>query len=156
MAGFFTRGWANVHLLAAKLCSTQLDRATSTTLTDVAGCSHKLEGGAKYIFEAHITGTSTANGGAKAAIAGDSALTAAAFTCTATNRNNATTNAAATTTTLGTAVAGATAVMTDYIILGSITVGVGGVCKLQFAQNASHADTSSVYVGSYLKFTRVY
>jgi hypothetical protein len=155
MSGNITRGWANSRVIAAKVCRLQLDRTSSTTLTNVPGCSHKLLGGMTYIIEAHITGTATANGGAKATVGGDGVLTATMFTLTATNRNNATTNAAATTTTLGTAVAGATAAMTDYILLGSIVVNVPGVANLQFAQNASHADTSSAYVGSYIKFTPV-
>lgn len=152
---FITRGWQASRVIAAKICGTQLDRTSSTVLTNVPGCSHKLLGGMKYIIEAHITGTATANGGSKATVGGDGILTTTSFTLTATNRNNATVNAAATTTTLGTAVAGATAVLTDYILLGAIIVATPGTASLQFAQNASSTDTSSAFVGSYIKFTPV-
>ena len=155
MSGFITRGWQVSRVIAAKVCATELDRATSTVLTAVPNCSHKLLAGKTYIIEAHITGTATANGGAKAAIVGDGVLTANFFTLRGTNTNNATTNAVSTTTTLGNAVAGSTSVMTDMILLGSISVNVGGVATLEFAQNASHSDTSSVYVGSYVKFTPI-
>ena len=155
MSGFLTRGWQNSRVIAAKICTTELDRASSTALTNVTGCSHSLLGGVTYLIEAHITGTATANGGSKATVGGDGILSATAFTLSGTNRNGATTNACGTTTTLGTAVAGATAVLTDFILLGSITVNKPGRAWLQFAQNASHADTSSVYVGSYIKFTIV-
>lgn len=159
MSGFFTRGYATSRLLSAKTCTTQLNcssATTSTTLTLVPGCQHVLQSGATYIIEAHITGTATANGGAKATVGGVGGLTATSFTLTGSNTNAGTTNAKTTTTTLGTAVGGSTAVLTDFILLGSIVVGVGGTLQLQFAQNASHADISSVYVGSYLKITRVY
>lgn len=154
MSGFLTRGWQSSRVLAARACATQLDRASSTTLTAVPNCSHALLRGVTYIIEAHITGTATANGGAKAAIGGDGIL-AGTFTLSGTNRNGATTNACSTTTTLGNAVAASTAVLTDIILLGSITVTTPGRAYLQFAQNASHADTSSVYVGSYVKFTPI-
>lgn len=157
MSGDLTRGWGTSRIISAKICRTQLDRATSTVLTAVPNCSHFLQSGGMYTIEAHITGTATANGGAKATIAAsDGTLTATSFTLSATNRNNATTNAAATVTTLGSAVAGATAAFTDYVLLGSIVVNHSGLAALQFAQNASHSDTSSAYVGTYVKFTRVY
>ena len=155
MSGNITRGWGNSRVISAKVCPTQLDKTSSTALTTVTGCSHKLLAGVTYIIEAHITGTATANGGAKAAIAGDGILSANFFTMRGTNTNGATTNAVSTTTTLGTAVGASTAVLTDMIHLGAISVLKPGVASLQFAQNASHADTSSAYVGSYVKFTPV-
>ncbi len=139
----------------AKVCTAQVDRATSTALTTVTGCSVALLAGATYQFEAHITGTATANGGMKAAIAGDGTLSATSFSCTGQNFNAATENAATTTTTLGTAVGASTAVVTDMYLTGAIVVNAAGVLNLQIAQNASHADTTSAYVNSTLKVTRV-
>lgn len=156
MSGDLTRGWGSSRIISAKISTVQIDKTSSTTLSNVTGCSHKLQSGATYIFEAHITGTATANGGAKASVAGDGILSATNFTATATNMNGIVANARSTTTTLGNAIGGSTAVLTDIIILGSIVVNKGGVASLQFAQNSSHADTSSAYVGSYIKFTRVY
>ena len=139
----------------AKVCTAEVDRVSSTTLTTVTGCSVRLEAGGTYLFRAHITGTATANGGAKAAISGDGTLSATSFTCTGNNVNGTTANARTTTTTLGTAVGGATAVLTDFYLDGAIVVNVAGVLNLQFAQNASSVDTSSAYVNSYLEVTRV-
>lgn len=141
--------------VSPSICTAQVDRTSSTTLTNVTGCSAPLVAGGKYIFEARITGTATANGGAKAAIAGDGTMTATNFSATASNCNGTTANARTTTTTLGNAIGAATAVMTDIIILGALTVNVGGTLNLQIAQNVSHADTTSAYVNSYLKVTRV-
>ena len=155
MSGFLTRGWQVSRVLAAKVCATELDITSSTTFVTVTGCTHKLLGGKTYIIEAHITGTAGASGGAKATLAGDGILSATFFTLTGTNRNNATTNAASSTTTLGNAVAGATAVMTDIILLGAIAVNAPGTISLQLAQNASNGTATSAYVGSYLKLTPV-
>jgi len=55
-----------------------------------------------------------------------------------------------TTTTLGTAVGGATAAMTDFILRGTIVVGTPGVLWLQLAQNASNGTPTVANVGSYL------
>ncbi len=155
MSGSVTRGWINSRIISAKVSVTQLDATTNTTLATVPGCSHHLLSGKTYIFEAHITGTSTANGGAKAAIAGDGILSASQFTAVASNANGTTQNARTSTTTLGNAIGASTTVFTDIIILGTIVVNKPGLCSLQFAQNASHSDTSSAYVGSYIKFTAI-
>lgn len=154
-AGMMNNTLTNAINSGAKVCTAQVDRTSSTTLTTVTGCSVALLAAGKYIFEAHITGTATANGGAKAAIAGDGTLSATSFSCTGTNFNGTTTNATSTTTTLGTAVGASTAVLTDLYLEGAIVVNAAGTLNLQIAQNASHADTTSAYVNSWLKVTRV-
>lgn len=136
-------------------CTTQVDRATSTTLTDITGLSVPLEAGGVYTIEAVIFGVATANGGAKAALAADSTLTATSCSYRGEHYNGATLNAATTTTTLGNAVGAATAVMTCMKIVGTIVVNAAGSLKAQIAQNASHADTTSAYVNSYMKATRI-
>ncbi len=156
MAGDTTPGWARSRIIAEKMCSTQVDVTSSTALVTVTGCTHKLQSGGKYMFEAFITGTAGASGGAKVAIAGSGGLTATQFSCTARNYNGATLNANTTTTTLGTAVGGATAAMTDINVYGTITVGVGGVLTLQIAQNASNGTATSAYVGSYMTVVPVH
>lgn len=155
MSGNITRGWANSRVVAAKMCTTEVDVTSSTTFAPVTGCQHKLLSGMRYIIEAHITGTAGASGGAKATLASDGQLTASFFTLTGTNRNNATVNAATSTTTLGNAVAASTAVMTDIILLGAISVSAPGILSLQIAQNASNGTATSAYVGSYMKLTPV-
>ena len=138
-----------------KVCGTQLDRATSTTLTDIPDLAVNLTAGATYRIRGHITGTATVNGGAKAALGADATLTATSLTATFRNYNGKVINDAETVTALDTAAAGADAVMTDIDVDGVIEVDVGGVLSLQIAQNSSHADTTSAKVGSYLEVTRV-
>lgn len=136
-------------------CTAQVDRATSTTLTDITGMSVPLEAGGVYTVEAVIFGVATVNGGAKAALAADAALTATSFRARGEHYNAATLNAADTTTTLGNALAAATAVMTCIKINATIVVNAAGSLKAQIAQNASHADTTSAYANSYMKATRI-
>lgn len=137
----------------SSLCTTQVDRVSSTTLTNITGLTANVVGGGTYLFEAYVPGTATANGGAKFAIGG----TATATTCsyTGTNLNGATNNATTTTTTLGNAVGAATAVLTYALIRGAIVVNAGGTLTVQIAQNASHADTTSAYVNGYFTVVRV-
>lgn len=144
-----------IPMAGAKLVTAQVDRASSTTLTDITGLSVRLEKGGKYLFQAYLPGVATANGGAKFAVAGDSTLTATSFTATARNMNGATTNAVATTTTLGNAIGAATAVLTHAVIEGAIVVNAAGSLKVQIAQNASHSDTTSAYINGYFNVIRV-
>lgn len=144
---------ANFISNSAKVCTTQLDRASSTTLTNVTGLSVNVIAGATYNFTVRLVGTATANGGAKFAIGGT--CTATSISYTGKNFNGTTSNASTTTTTLGNAVGASTAVFTDGTIVGSIVVATAGTLTVQFGQNASHADTSSVYVNSNFTVTRV-
>lgn len=137
----------------AKVCTAQVDRATSTTLTNITGLSIDVVAGATYNFVSRISGTATASGGAKFAIGGT--CTATSISYTGVNFNGTTTNARSTTTTLGNAVGASTAVLTDATIYGSIVVNKGGTLTVQIAQNASHSDTTSAYVNSNLTATRV-
>jgi phage tail tube protein FII len=60
-----------------------------------------------------------------------------------------------TTTTDQTAIFDTTALALVITVRGTLTVAASGKLKLQMAQNTSHADTASVYVGSYMKFNRI-
>lgn len=134
-------------------CTTQTNYTASTTLANVTGMSVNVLAAGVYGFRAYIAGTATANGGLKLAISGTATATSISYT--GTHKNNATTNASTTTTTLGDAVGAATAVFTDGFIEGTIVVNAAGTLTVQAAQNASHADTSSVYVNSYFLVTRI-
>src|ERR1700753_4307126 len=114
MSGFITRGWQNSRVIAAKVSTVQTDTASSTALKAVTGLSHKLQGGKTYLFDGHITATATANGGSKLALFSFGGLTVSQFTMTGSNNNAGTVNALTTTTTLGNAVGGASAVLTDF------------------------------------------
>ena len=153
MSGNITRGWNNSRVSATHVCQTEVDVTSSTTLVNIPNLSHQLLGGATYVFEGFITGTSGSSGGGKVAIAGDGILTATAFNCTASNYNNSTCNAQTTTTTLGNAVGAATAVSNTYFINGTIVVNKPGRLSLQIAQNVSNGTATSAYVGSYLTVT---
>ena len=125
----------------AKVSTAQVDRTSSTTLTNITGLSVNVIAGATYNFVARVVGTSTINGGAKFAIGGTATATSVSYT--GKNYNGTTTNASTTTTTLGNAVGASTAVFTDALIFGSIVVNAAGTLTVQIAQNASHVDTTS-------------
>jgi hypothetical protein len=125
---------------------------TGTTLTNLTGLSVNVTAGKTYIFQAHLTGTATTNSGVKFAIGGTA--TATAVTYTIKNYNGTTINAISTVTSLGTAGGAATAVWTNGDIYGAITVNAGGTLTVQAAQNASHADTTTVNALSSFRVTR--
>lgn len=139
----------------SKVSTAQVNRATSTTLTDITGLAVPLVAGGTYIFRAYIPGVSTANGGAKFAIGTSDTLTATSISYSGQNMNGATTNMTSVTTTLGAAVAAATAVFTHAFIEGTIVVNAAGTLTAQIAQNVSHADTTSAYVNAHLFVSRV-
>ena len=137
----------------AKVTTAQMDIASSTTLTAIPGLSVNVLAGATYKFRAHLMGVSTTNGGLKCAINGTATATTVAYT--GTHTNGTTTNAKSTTTTLGNAVGASTTVVKDFYIDGAITVATAGTLAVYAAQNASHSDTTSIYVMSDFEITRV-
>lgn len=137
-------------------CTTQIDATsgtTGTTLTNVTGLTATVLAAGVYAFEAYITGVGTANSGMKLAIGGTATATTISYN--GKNNNGVTVNANTTTTTLGNAVGAATAAFVDGAIKGTIVVNAAGTLTVQFAQNASHADTTSVFVNSHFKVTRI-
>ncbi len=143
--------------VTATAATTQLDKTTSTALSTVTGLTTAtLPAGTTWACHGHLSGTAGASGGGQVAVgAGGSGLTATNSSFTAKNWNGTTINAVSTTTTLGNAIGAATAVFTDIDIDGTIKVGVAGTLSVQFAQNASNATTSSVYVNSNFSCWRV-
>lgn len=137
-------------------CTTQFDAVTGTTgatLTDVVGLTVDVLAAGVYAFDVYIAGTATANSGAKFAIGGTATATSISYT--GAHNNGTTPNARTTTTTKGNAVGAATAVLTDATISGTIVVNAAGTLTVQAAQNAAHADTTSVYVNSHMVLTRI-
>jgi hypothetical protein len=128
-------------------CTTQLDATTNTTLADVTGLSVTLKAGRKYTLRAKLFTTSTANGGVKIGLGG---------TCTVTSLiaevkgwSGTTLNLSAQATALGSL--GGANVATDSAEIGvDIVVNAAGTLTIQAAQNTSHADTTSVKVGSFM------
>lgn len=138
-------------------CTAQFDATsgtTGTTLTNVTGMSVSLVAGATYIVEAYVRGVSTANSGMKLALGGTATWTsvdAGGILFTA----SAVTAAGHATATPGTSIVGSTAANIQGTIKATIVVNAAGTLTLMAAQNASHADTTSVYVNSNIKATRI-
>lgn len=126
---------------------------TGTTLTNITGLSVPVTAAGTYAFEVYLTGTSTINSGVKFAVANSGTTTSAVYT--GAQWNNTTQNARATTTTMGTAVGAATTVFTDASISGEVVVNAAGNLTVQFAQNAAHADTTTVNAGSTFRVWRI-
>lgn len=140
-------------------CTTQFDAVTGTTgttLTNVVGLtSFSLAAGAKYQYEIFVSGVSTANCGMKLGL-GFTTLTAAAHEAVG---KGYTASAVAvqhtTTATSGMTLFGQTAAVIAVDIRGTLTTTLAGTVAVQAAQNAAHADTTSVFVGSWATFTRI-
>ena len=142
-----------------KFCTTQFDAVTGTTgatLTNVVGMTgFTLTAAGVYRFDVNIAGVSTANSGLKLGFG----LTTATLTDFEGTGVGHTASAVAvqhtTTATSGMTIFGATAAYIHARLSGRITVNAAGTLAVQAAQNAAHADTTSVYVGSWATLTRV-
>ncbi len=137
--------------------TTQFDAVTGTTgatLTNVVGAVVTVVPGT-YKFKAHVSGVSTANCGIKLSLKQTTTVlssmesVAKGFTAAAVAVQHNTTA------TDQPALFGQTAAVIAVEIEGSFVVTTGGTLQLQAAQNAAHADTTSVYVGSYLSVSRI-
>jgi len=133
---------------AERRVSTQFDKTSSATLSDVTGLSVNVAAGRTYRFEAYLYTTSNVAGGVKFAIAGTATATNIIYQATNVSANTLV-GTTARATALATAVGDVTAVTAAYcIITGTITVATAGTLTVQFAQNAGNAAASSVLVGS--------
>ena len=140
-----------------KFCTTQVDATTNVTLADITGMTgFTMTAAGVYTFLIHIAGTSTANGGMKLAF---KYTTTTLTNLEATGYGYTATGVAVQHTTTATDQASLFALTAQATIgvqiTGRMTVNAGGTLAVQFAQNASHSDTSSVYVGSYTTFTKI-
>lgn len=145
----------NIHTISKRV-TTQIDAVTSTTgttLTNITGLSVDVLAAGEYCFEAYLPGVATTNGGLKLAIGGT--CTATSISYVGAQWNTTTQNANTITTTKGNAVGAATTVFTYATMKGSIVVATGGTLTAQFAQNAAHADTTSIFVNGYFNVTRI-
>lgn len=142
-----------------KFCTTQFDAVTGTTgttLTNVVGLTgFTLAAAGVYQFEVNIAGVSTANCGIKLGFKYTTATLTnmeaigAGFTASAVAVQHSTS------TTDQASLFAQTAAVIHVRITGRITVNAAGTLAVQAAQNAAHADTTSVYVGSYATFRRI-
>lgn len=127
---------------------------TGTTLTNVTGMVLTVIP-ATYKYRVCLPGVATANSGIKAAFK----LTTTVLTSIEATGLAYTASAVAvqhtTTTTDQTAQIGSTSAAIYTVLEGSMVVGTGGTIQIQAAQNASHADTTSVYAGATFELTRI-
>ena len=151
---FFTNGGAVRQELfqgQQSRVSTQYDN-TTTTLGNVTGLTASMAAGKTYRFEAILYTTSDVAGGIKVAIANSGTTTSVIYEAISTNAGLITQGR---TTTMGTAVAGVTAVTASYIrITGTVTTNSAGNLTVQAAQNAN-TGTTSVLVGSVFEVVEI-
>lgn len=137
--------------------TTQFNAVTGTTgvtLTNVIGMVLTLPIGT-YEFEVNLPGVATANSGAKY---GFKYTTTVLTSLEATGIGHTASAAACQHTTTATDQAtlyAETAAVLHTCIKGRMVVATAGTVQLQAAQNAAHADTTSVYVGAAMRFTKV-
>lgn len=137
--------------------STQFDAVSGTTgvtLTNVVGASVTVVAGT-YRYRVHVAGVATANSGMKLSFKYTTTAlssienSARAFTAAAVAVQHSTTSTDQAT------LLGSTTAIINAELEGTMVVTTGGTIQLQAAQNASHVDTTSVYVGSYMAFSRI-
>lgn len=141
------------------ICSTQFDAVTGTTgatLTNVVGMVTGVLPAGTYAYKIHVSGVATANSGMKLGLKFGTAsmLTSIenvsrAFTASAIATSHSTTATDAAT------LLGSTTAIINAELEGTVVIGTAGTLQLQAAQNAAHADTTSVYVGSYMTFRKI-
>ncbi len=142
-----------------KRCTTQFDAVSGTTgatLTNVVGLTgFSLTAAGVYVFDINISGVSTGNSGLKLGL-GYTTLTATSIEiCAQGYTASAVAVQHSTTATTGMTAFGQTAAVIAARIFGTLVVNAAGTVAVQAAQNAAHADTTSVYVGSWARFTRI-
>lgn len=156
VSGVLTAGTVKgIGAAQSAICSATISAVTGTTgttLTNVTGMTVALVAGT-YVVNVYLGTVSTANSGLKLALTYSGTTTSCSYT--GEQLNGTSTGAHTTTTTMGNAVAAATAVTTDASIVGTIVVSTAGNLTVQFAQNAAHADTTSVFINSNIVVTRI-
>lgn len=136
-------------------CTTTINYNSNTTLATPTGMTAvTLVAGRTYRIRGHLYTISTANCGLKLALTA-ATLTATSFIGNTHYWNNGTSGTGSQVTSLG-ALQGVTAeIVTDVDITGLLVVNAGGTLALQAAQNASHADTTSVKAGSWIEYEEI-
>lgn len=132
-------------------CSADFTATSNTTLADITGLSTTVESGGKYHFKVYLMINSTANGGVKTAVSGTATATAIRFI----NSVFTSSGVAVSHSTALDSASGSTVAVLYKVIEGYIEVNAGGSFKIQFAQNASHGDTSTVYTGSWMTVDKI-
>ena len=156
---FNSRREINEALGDVSMCDTLFDvdsGTTGTTLTNVSGMvTGELRPGT-YRFYIHLDCLSTANSGLKvglkfgtASMLTSIAAVSRAFTATGVGV------ARATTATDAASIQASTAAIINNVIEGTLVVALPGTLQLQAAQNASHADNTTIYTTSFMIFEKI-
>lgn len=151
---------ANLAATQTKVCTTQFNATSGTTgtaLTNIVGLTgFALATSGVYQFEIDLSGISTTNCGLKIGFKYTTATltnlecVAQGFTASAVAVQHVTS-----TTDQATLFGQTAAVILSIRLVGRITVNVAGSLAVQAAQNAASIDTSSIYVGSSARFTKL-
>lgn len=130
---------------------------TGTTLTNVSGMVTDTLPPGTYELEANLIVTATTNSGFKAAFKQGTAgmVSAISATVTSTSASAVAQTTQFTTTTDASTFVGATSAYLRVQVRGTITLALSGTIQLQAAQNASHADDTTVEVGSTMRFRKI-
>lgn len=139
---------------------TKVLAATATTTTNVlaslTGFSWTLQAGGTYQFDVMLATTQTTNGGLAVALKYTTATMTSIEVLSEQKSASAIAVANSTTTTDATKfVDNKTAVYLTTQLKGTMVVGTGGSVAVQFAQNTTNSDTTSILLGSYATFTKV-
>lgn len=159
-----TRKIINENLADVSFCTTEFDvdsGGTADTLANVTGMvTDTLKPGTYHVY-IHLDCLSTANSGLKVAFKFGGASSASMLSSLAlVSRAYTTTGigvARAVTATDAASIQASTAAIINCVIEGKIVVADGkeGTLQLQAAQNASHADNTTIYTSSFMKITEV-
>lgn len=162
LEGQFTadsRKIVNDNISDRSSCTTQFlvdSGSTGTTLTNVTGMVTDTLQPGTYIVDINLVTTATTNSGIKAALKWGTAsmITSTSLAVVATSASAVASTTFTTSTDAATFV-GATAAYVNVRVTGKIVVALAGTIQLQAAQNASHADDTTVEVGSTMTFTPI-
>ena len=137
------------------VCTSQLDKTSSTAFSSVTTLSATVVSGGTYKFDINLPCTSTTNGGIKFCFK-YTTTTLTSLEATGIGHTAAAVATQHTTTTTDqAALFDQKAAVIFTRIVGEMVVSTGGTIALQMAQDTSHADTSSVYIGATMAFTRI-
>lgn len=129
--------------------STQFDKTSSTSPSNITGLSATVVTGRTYEFEAILYTTSNVAGGVKFTISDGGFVIASNIIYEAVVYSAAGVIAQTRATSLNTEVGAVTAVTVALVrITGTISVSNGGPLRVGFAQNTSNGSASSILVGS--------
>jgi hypothetical protein len=154
-----TKKTINDNLLDIGYCSAQFlvdSGSTGTTLTNVTGMVTETLAPGTYRFEINLITTATANSGLKFGLKfGTASMLTSIAAKTYAYTASAIATSTFTTATDAAAMVAATAAYTGARVVGTVVVAKAGTLQLQAAQNASHADDTTVEVGSFMMFQKI-